>query len=170
MDIIITRVWAMPHKYTFRVAPLRAIIFRHKHGGEIWADPFAGFNSPAELTNDLNPAAPVWNHLEAQEFVAQFDDASLDGVIFDPPYSITQVSRSYNNMGLKFKGRENPTGGFPIVRDHISRIVRVGGHVISYGWNTVGMGKKRGFEPIEYLICSHGGNRNDTLVVVERKL
>jgi hypothetical protein len=32
-----------------------------------------------------------------------------------------------------------------------------------------GMGINRGFEPVEYLICCHGGNRNDTIVTVERK-
>lgn len=94
----------------------------------------------------------------------------IDGVIFDPPYSLTQVSLSYRGIGLKMPGNENPTGGFPKVRAAIADVLRPGGIVISYGWNTVGMGKKRGFEPLEYMICSHGGNHNDTLVVVERKL
>lgn len=137
--------------------------------GQDWVDPFAGETSPATITNDLNPERPTHYHLEASEFVAIFDDRSIDGVLFDPPYSLTQVSRSYSDIGLKFKGKENPTGGFPVVKDHIARIVHPGGYVISYGWNTVGMGIKRGFEPIEYLICCHGGNRNDTLVTVERK-
>ncbi len=159
----------MPSKWTFQVKPLREIIAKYKQAGETWADPFAGFNSPAEITNDLNPASPAQFHLEAVEFLRQLP-CPIDGVIFDPPYSLTQVSRSYQDLGLQFKGSENPTGGFPKARDEIARLVRPGGYVISYGWNTVGMGKGRGFEPVEYLICSHGGNRNDTLVVVERRL
>jgi hypothetical protein len=99
--------------------------------------------------------------------LATIPSKSLDGVIFDPPYSLTQVSKSYNDIGLQFKGKENPTGGFPLVRDEIVRTVKSGGHVISFGWNTVGMGKKRGGEIIEILIISHGGNRNDTLCTVE---
>ena len=169
MQPTITRVWAMPSKWTFQIRPLREIIDRYKKPGETWADPFAGHNSPAEITNDLNPDAPTLHHLEAVEFLRALS-GPLDGAIFDPPYSLTQVSRSYQDLGLQFKGSENPTGGFPKARDEIARLVRSGGHVISYGWNTVGMGKGRGFEPVEYLICSHGGNRNDTLVVVERKL
>lgn len=170
--MILTRVWAMPSKWTFQVAPLRAIIDRYKQPDETWVDPFAGQTSPAEIRNDLNTANPADYHLEAQKFVQQLltDVGTVDGALFDPPYSLTQVSRSYQDMGLQFKGKENPTGGFPKVRDGLAQLVRIGGHVISYGWNTVGMGKKRGFEPVEYLICSHGGNRNDTLVVVERKL
>ena len=60
--------------------------------------------------------------------------------------------------------------GFPLAKDAISRLVKPGGYVVSYGWNTVGMGHARWFSPVEYLICSHGGNRNDTLVTVELKL
>jgi hypothetical protein len=164
-----TRVWAMPHKFTFAVKPLRDIISRYKGVDELWLDPFAGENSPAEITNDLNPERPTEYHLEALEFIELMEPGPVDGVLFDPPYSLTQVSRSYADIGLKFKGKENPTGGFPKVKDAISRVVRPGGHVISYGWNTVGMGIKRGFELVEVLVCCHGGNRNDTLVVVERK-
>ena len=167
--VVMSRVWAMPHKYTFQVPVLREIIDRYKLPGQTWADPFAGYNSPAELTNDLDPHAPTQSHVEAVDFLNDLE-YMIDGVIFDPPYSLTQVSRSYADMGLKFKGAENPTGGFPQARDRIAQIVVQGGHVISYGWNTVGMGKGRGFAPVEYLICSHGGNRNDTLVTVERKL
>ena len=167
--MLMTYEWAMPSKWTFEVPPLRRIIDKYKLPGQKWADPFAGFNSPAEITNDLNPAAPTQHHMEAIEFMRSLE-GPLDGAIFDPPYSLTQVSRSYNDLGIQFKGSENPTGGFPKVRDEIERVVAPGGHVISYGWNTVGMGKKRGFEKIEVLVCSHGGNRNDTLCVVERKL
>lgn len=158
----------MPSKWTFEVAPLREIIHRYKQDGDVWIDLFAGFNSPAEITNDLNPDSPAMFHDDAGDFIDWWTEP-VDGAIFDPPYSLTQVSRSYKDFGLKFKGKENPTGGFPKVKDWLARIVKPEGYVISYGWNTVGMGLKRNFIPVEYLICSHGGNRNDTLVVVEQK-
>ena len=167
--MLMSYAWAMPSKWTFEVRPLVGVIQKYKLVGQTWLDPFAGFNSPAEITNDLNPESPATHHMEAVEFLKSLE-GQYDGVIFDPPYSLTQVSRSYNDLGLKFKGSENPTGGFPKARDEIARLVRPGGHVISYGWNTVGMGKKRGFEKVECLVCCHGGNRNDTLVVVERRL
>lgn len=169
-----SRVWAMPNKWTFKVKPLRTVIDRYMLSGQLWADPFSGYNSPAELTNDLNPDAPALYHLEAECFLTllldELGEASLDGVIFDPPYSLYQVSRSYQDMGLKFKGKENPTGGFPKVRDLISKLVKHGGYVVSYGWNSAGMGITRGFEPVEYLLCAHGGNRNDTIVTVEKRV
>jgi len=136
---------------------------------KILEDPFAGFYSPAEITNDLNPKTPAQYHLEAVDFLNKLTGVYV-GCLFDPPYSLTQVSRSYNDMGLKFKGKENPTGGFPKAKDRIAELIQIGGMVISFGWNTIGMGKKRGFKIEEIMIVSHGGNRNDTLITIERKL
>lgn len=50
------------------------------------------------------------------------------------------------------------------------RIVHQGGIVISFGWNSTGIGKKYGFEKIEILLVAHGSQHNDTIVVVERKI
>lgn len=164
----IKRVWAMPSKWTFDVPVIRELVEKYAGSGIGWADPFAGKSEIAEFRNDLNPVNNQPSQREALEFLENTVPC-LNGVIFDPPYSLTQVSRSYQDMGLKFKGAENPTGGFPKVRDTIALLVRPGGHVISFGWNTVGMGKKRGFKIVEILIVCHGGNRNDTLVTVEQK-
>lgn len=49
-------------------------------------------------------------------------------------------------------------------------IIKRGGIAISFGWNSVGLGKKNGFEIIEILLVSHGGNHNDTICTVERKI
>ena len=165
--MLITREWAMPNKWTFSIPNIRALLVKYAKNGMGWADPFAGQSKFAEFRNDLNPANGQPSAIEAADFMAKMN--SLDGVIFDPPYSLTQVSRSYEEMGYKFKGRENPTGGFPEVRKEISRAVKPLGHCISFGWNTVGMGKKRGWEIVEILILSHGGNHNDTLCTVEQK-
>lgn len=159
----------MPHRATFKVPPLLSIVLRYKQSDR-WIDPFSGWHSPAEVTNDLNPNAPSDEHMEAADYLATFRQSKFAGAIFDPPYSLTQVSRSYRDIGLQFKGKENPTGGFPKVRDELARIIRPSGVCVSFGWNTAGLGKTRGFEIIEILICAHGGNRNDTLVTVERKL
>lgn len=160
--------WGMPSKWTFECKPIRKWLNPIVMNGINWADPFCGEKSWVEYRNDLNPNQKnAHSHLEALEFLSTFSSDSLNGVIFDPPYSLTQVSRSYSNIGLKFKGKENPTGGFPKVKDQIARIVKPGGLVISFGWNTVGMGKKRHFIKNEILIVSHGGNRNDTLCLLE---
>lgn len=165
----ITRIWAMPNKWTFKIKPIRELLDHHSVGNG-WADPFCGESNLCEYRNDLNPENTNADyHLEAIDFMVKVPEG-LSGVVFDPPYSLTQVSKSYKGMGLKFKGKENPTGGFPRVRDLIPRKLKPGGIVISFGWNSVGMGKNRGFEIITILLVCHGGNRNDTICTVERNI
>lgn len=47
--------------------------------------------------------------------------------------------------------------------------MKPGGHVLSFGWNTNGMGKENGFVQKEILIVSHGGWHNDTLCLAEER-
>ena len=42
--------------------------------------------------------------------------------------------------------------------------------VISFGWNSGGIGKKYGFEIKKILLVAHGGWDNDTICVVEEKI
>ena len=162
------RVWAMPNKWTFSIKPISELLKKYSVG-QGWIDPFCGESSPAEFKNDLNPDnKSAQHHMEALDFL-NLKEWNIKGVVFDPPYSLTQVSRSYQGMGLKFKSKENPTGGFPKAKDRIMNIIPTSGIVISFGWNSIGMGKKRGFEIIEILLVSHGGNRNDTICTVEKK-
>ena len=48
----INRVWAMPNKWTFKIKPIEDLLFRYNVNSG-WVDPFAGMNSPAEFTNDI---------------------------------------------------------------------------------------------------------------------
>jgi len=54
-------------------------------------------------------------------------------------------------------------------KNEIARILKPGGKVICFGWNSMGLGKGRGFVMKRLLIINHGGSRNDTLVTVEIK-
>ena len=166
--MLINRVWAMPNKWTFKIKPIRELLDRHNIGKD-WIDPFCGESNLCEIRNDLNPDNKnAQYHLEALDFVNMLD-GKYTGVVFDPPYSLTQVGRSYNNLGIKGWNKNNKTGAFPKVKDRISEIIKIGGTVISFGWNSIGMGKNRGFEIKEILLVCHGGNRNDTIVTVEHK-
>lgn len=164
----------MPSKWTFECIPIRRFVYRIVGNGKGWADPFAGMHSPAELTNDLNPKCNAKYHLEALEFcnILKEKNIELDGCIFDPPYSMEQVSRSYLDFGIKDWQSQNKAGksaGFRKVKDKIAELILLNGIVISFGWNTVGMGKKRGFEIDEILIVCHGACHNDTLITIEKK-
>lgn len=43
-------------------------------------------------------------------------------------------------------------------------------YVITFGWNSGGIGKTNGFEIEQILLVPHGGWHNDTICTVERKL
>ena len=55
-------------------------------------------------------------------------------------------------------------------KKEIARICKKEGIVISFGWNSMGIGKNRGFNMIKVLLVPHGGSRNDTICTVEQKL
>ena len=165
----INRVWAMPSKHTFTIKPTKELIQRYVGDGKGWIDPFAGFNSPAEITNDLNPEAPTTYHLHCNEFAKNLE-GEYEGVLFDPPYSITQVKQCYQSYGCEDFMKQDATH-FPYdVKRELAGKIKDGGIAISFGWNSGGFGKKLGFEIIEILLVPHGRMHNDTIVTVERKL
>jgi hypothetical protein len=162
----ITRKWAMPSKDTFTIRPIRNLIRGYVLGGTGWIDPFAGDNSPAEITNDLNPNKNTTYNLHALDFAKQLPGA-YKGVLFDPPYSIRQVKECYNNIGLELFQEDAQNFPSNVRRALAPKITDL---AISFGWNSQGFGKKLGFEIIEILLVAHGRNHNDTIVVVEKKL
>jgi len=165
--MIINRSWAMPSKHTFLIKPIGNLVKRYVSDGTGWIDPFAGENSPAEITNDLNPDKPTMYHLHAKEFAHQLT-GEYEGVLFDPPYSLRQVKECYDEIGVKLFKEDSQR--FPQnVKEEILPKIKLGGIVISFGWNSQGFGKKLGFEIIEILLVAHGRSHNDTIVVVERK-
>ncbi len=167
--MIIRRVWQMPNKYTFTIPAIKELVDRYVGDGLGWADPFAGMNSPAEYTNDLNPDSPAKSHKDAFDYVDDLHDG-LKGVIFDPPYSIGQVKRSYDSFGLKSRFAQDPSGSYKIVKDKLAKKVINGGLVICCGWDGNGFGLERGFDMIEFLVVPHGACHHATLVSVERKV
>ena len=159
----------MPSKHTFTILPIRELLKRYIGNGIGWIDPFAGEYSPAEITNDLNPDKPTMYHLEAKEFLKQLS-GQFNGCLFDPPYSFRQIQECYNGVGREVHQKDTQISFYSDAKDLASKLIKPGGIVISFGWNSMGFGKNRGFEIIEILLVAHGGTKNDTIVTVERKI
>ena len=166
----IDRVWAMPSSATFTIKPIGDLI-REEMAGGVWIDPCCGTNSPAAIRNDLNPNVEAEHHVEALAFLKQFADSSVDGVLFDPPYSPRQVAECYKQFGLStMRGELTKATFWSDQKDEIARIVKPEGKVICCGWNSMGIGINRGFLMTRVLLVPHGGNHNDTIVTVETKV
>lgn len=159
----------MPNKWTFKIKPIAELLKEEVRQEELWIDPFAGECSPAKITNDLNPERDTMYHLEALDFLKTFEDCSVDGVLYDPPYSQRQVKECYDSIQGNIKWNGEMTF-WSLSKDEISRIVKPGGKVICFGWNSMGCGKNRGFKLERILLVPHGGSRNDTICTVERKV
>jgi hypothetical protein len=161
------RIWAMPNKETFQIKPIKQLLYEEVTGG-IWLDPFARDSRIATIRNDLNVKYDTDYHMEAKDFLLLFEDNYADGVLFDPPYSPRQIKECYEGIGLEEFNTK--TNFYSDVKNEIARVVKPGGKVISFGWNSMGMGKNRGFEISRILLVPHGGAKNDTIVTVEIKL
>lgn len=166
--MILNRKWAMPSKHTFQIKPIAELLQKYVGNGDGWIDPFAGENSPAEITNDMNPNKPAKFHLHAKEFASQLTGTYI-GCLFAPPYSLRQVKECYDEIGVKLFADDSQR--FPQnVKELIAPKIINEGIVITFGWNSQGFGRKLGFEMLEVLLVPHGRSHNDTIVVVERKI
>ncbi len=167
-NILIERSWAMPNSRTFEIKPIKELIINEMTNG-LWIDPFANNNKFANITNDLNPQYETNYHMDALDFLKMFEDSSIDGILYDPPYSPRQVSECYNDVGYNVTWDTTKASFWGNHKREISRIVKQGGKVITFGWNSGGIGMKNGFQIKRILLVPHGGWHNDTICTVEIK-
>lgn len=166
--MIINRIWQMPNKNTFEIKPIKSLIDKYSFGKIV--DPFANNNKIANVTNDLDEQYDTDYHMDALDFLKLFDDNSVDTVLYDPPYSVRQVSEVYRKLGHSVNMETTQATYWSKQKEQIGRIIKKDGIVISCGWNSGGIGKKYGFEIQEILLVPHGGAHNDTIVVVDKKI
>lgn len=169
-NIKIERVWSMPNKNTFDISPIKKLLAEEVDINLLWIDPFANKSKIATITNDLNPEFDTDYHMDALDFLKAFDDSSIDGVLYDPPYSQRQVSECYKGVGIEVTNKTTQATFWSNQKKEISRIVKVGGKVITFGWNSGGIGMKYGFEIERILLVAHGGWHNDTICTIEKKI
>lgn len=163
----INRIWAMPDSKTFNIKPISKLL--GKYVGGVVVDPFANSSNLGTITNDLNPEFKTDYNLDALVFLKLIDSNSADVVLFDPPYSPRQVSECYKGFGLETTMETTQASFWSNCKNEIKRILKTGGICISFGWNSMGLGKNRHFEIIEILLVPHGGHKNDTICTVEKK-
>ena len=147
--MIISRDWAMPNKNTFSIKPIKELINRYAYGWIV--DPF-----------------PYPYKEDAISYLSGINNASIDTVLFDPPYSPRQLKECYDSLGMVL--HDTKSSVWREWKDEISRVIKPEGLCLSFGWSSNGLGLTRGFEIVEILLVAHGGNHNDTICTVERKV
>ena len=142
----IERVWAMPNAKTFTIKPIKELLDKEVYGKVL--DPF-----PFEYKED------------ATDYMNKQEDESFDVGLFDPPYSPRQLKEVYKGKG-EYDTKNSTWSNW---KDLFAKKIKKGGKVISFGWNSGGLGMNRGFTIKRILLVAHGGNHNDTICVVEEK-
>lgn len=156
----------MPSADTTECKPIGDLVRRYLQGVSV--DPFARNSRWATHTNDLNPDTTAEHHMHATEFLDMLARRGVvaDVVIFDPPYSPRQIAECYAACGLATTQADTQNAKlYAECRRAIRKLCAHGSRVLSFGWNTVGMG--HGFALEELLIVCHGAAHNDTLCTVE---
>ncbi len=165
-----SKTWAMPNHNTFSIKPIKEFVARWTLGADVIVDPFARDSRVGTITNDLNPETDAQYHMKAEAFLNCLltQGVEADVVLYDPPYSPRQVSECYKIAGLEVTQQDTQASFYTKAKDNIKPLVKDNGIVLSFGWNSTGVGKE-GFITEEIMLVSHGGAHNDTICVAQRK-
>lgn len=149
------------HNQTFRVKDIRNFVEENVHGKVL--NLFCGTTelNVDEIRNDIDEKIEADYNKEALDFVRNWKGGKFDSVILDPPYSYRKSMEYYNgHRNSKFKQ----------LKDIIPDILNPGGVVITFGYQSISMGKCRGFKLLKVGIFCHGGAYHDTIASVEEKM
>ena len=138
----------MPTHKTFNIKPFKELIDQQLN--KDYVDPF-----------------PYPYKQDAIEYLKTIDDLSVNDLVFDPPYSQRQLKEMYKNIGFSYDMNNSYWAN---CKDEIARITKINGKVLSFGWNSNGIGKTRGFEIKKIWLIAHGSMHNDTIITLEIKV
>ena len=168
-----SQTFAMPNKACSEIKPIRLFMERYINPikDKVIVDPFARNCKLGTITNDLNPNTEAMHNMRAEDFLDMLQEHNVeaDVIIYDPPYSVRQVSECFTEVGIKATQQDTQSTFYTKIKDRIRPLVRQGGMVLSFGWNSMGVGKK-GFEYEEIMLVTHGGVHNDTICVAQRRV
>ena len=155
------------YRYTFRNKKIRKWVESHVEGKVL--NLFAGkyrLNCD-EVRNDIREDMDADYHMDALDFVKYwscvvnaYEGEKFGTIILDPPYAYRKSMEMYDGA---------LSSRFNQVKNEIQKILRPNGIVITFGYHSNSMGKKRGYEQEHILLMSHGGAIHDTIAIIERK-
>ena len=146
------------NRYTFKSKSIRDWLESRCYGKVL--NLFAGKTllNVNEVRNDIDESMVADYHMDALDFVKCWKGNKFDVVILDPPYSYRKSMEMYNS---------HRASRFNQIKDLLPKILKRGGKVITFGYHSVSMGKKRGFSQEKILLMSHGGAIHDTIATIE---
>jgi len=149
-----------PKKYTFEQPKLKLWTEAHCQGTIL--NLFAGKTRLClgEVRVDSSDEFSPDFVMDAYDFVTT-TELRFKTIVFDPPYNLRKSREKYEGRYI---------GSLTKIKNALPRIIQRQGRVISFGYDSVGMSKCRGFEKTAICLVCHNGDHNDTICLVEQKL
>jgi hypothetical protein len=161
-------LWTMPNQWTFEIKEVQTILYSIVNKHKRILIPFAGqFRFPQTLTpkyytyidiDSTRPKPCIYG--DCLEVMAQRLEGQYDLIISDPPFCFYQAIHTYNNKKMQDISK---------CKDLYDQLLISKGQILHFGFNTTGMGQKRGYMKEKIWVLNHGGSHNDTLILLETK-
>lgn len=165
-NIKIDRCFSMPSIWTFDIKPVHLLLKKYIYNSKSVLVPFAGkyrFERNGIDYIDIMPDLPK-PYIQGDCVTIMIEmikkNKKYDLVIADPPYTAFQAVRSYGNEKLQ---------DITVIKNLINQLLNKDGTVIFFGYNSTGMGGKRGYEKKEILLINLGGSHNDIIITVDQR-
>ncbi len=150
-------------RYTFESTKIRKWVEENSKGKTL--NLFAGRwkLDLDEVRNDLSTEKNIIAdfHLDAVEFVKQWKGDKFNTIILDPPYSYRKAMEMYHGRYVS---------QFKKLADLIPPILKKEGSVISFGYHSTFLGKKRDFYLSKLCVFAHGGAQHCTIAIIEKRM
>ncbi len=161
----LTYIEANCYQYTFDAKPVKEFVEECCYGNV--ANLFAGKNRLVgdfveyriDSSNEFNPG---FNML-ATDFLKQNQKEKMlfDCMIFDPPWNERKSKEFYGGRYI---------GKFQLIKELMTDVLKLGGRIISCGYEITYFGRDRGFELTDLLIVNPKGEIRPYFVSVEEKV
>ena len=158
-ETVLELIYTNLRRYTFESPKIKQWVEKYAKGAVL--NLFAG-KTCLELNEtrvDIDGNMNAHHHMDALDFVRKWTGTKFDTILLDPPYSYRKSMEMYNG---------NYSSRFRLIADKVPEILSPGGRVISFGYHSTFMGKKRDFYLARLCVFAHGGAQHCTIGIVER--
>jgi len=159
-DIDLSYFTVQPNRWTFESAKIRRWVEQHLQGRVLNACAGKTFltHDHEIVRNDIDEQRDADLHVDVCEIADHVDADSFDTVVYDPPFSQYQATRSYD-------GRD--VGDDGVAKQQFDTVLRTGGRVIQLGYSTTCMPMQLGYPRKAVAVFNTLGRMNDYLGVVD---
>ena len=113
-----------------------------------------------EVRNDIDESMIAEYHYDALDFIRNYHGQKFDTVILDPPYSYRKSMEMYNgHLNSRFK----------LIADYLPEKIKDSAKIISFGYHSTFLGRKRGYELIKMCVFAHSGSQHCTIAIIESR-